>query len=169
MKNKGFDKITRRNFIRVSSIGGSGLLIAGNLLGAVQKGFKTKYAIVGVGHRTGMWQEAIYKKYSNSAEVVGFCDTNLGRMNYYQTYAQKLTGKIIPAYMATDFDKMLRETKPDIVIVTTVDAFHHEYIIRAMEHGCNVITEKPMTNTKEKCQMIIVCTTKVWQTNNSKL
>jgi len=155
MKNKGSDKITRRNFIRVSSIGGSGLLIAGNLLGAVQKGSKTKYAIVGVGHRTGMWQEAIYKKYSNSAEVVGFCDTNLGRMKYYQTYAQKLTGKIIPAYMATDFDKMLRETKPDIVIVTTVDAFHHEYIIRAMELGCNVITEKPMTNTKEKCQMII--------------
>ncbi|PKL81380.1 MAG: gfo/Idh/MocA family oxidoreductase, partial [Ignavibacteriae bacterium HGW-Ignavibacteriae-3] len=39
--------------------------------------------------------------------------------------------------------------------VTTVDSNHHTYIVRAMELGCDVITEKPMTNTEEKCQLII--------------
>ena len=40
---------------------------------------------------------------------------------------------------------MIAETKPDVVIVTTVDSTHADYICRAMELGCDVITEKPMT------------------------
>src|SRR5882757_4265875 len=46
-------------------------------------------------------------------------------------------------------------TKPDFVIVTTVDATHNDYIIRAMTAGCDVITEKPLTTTAEKCQQIL--------------
>jgi predicted dehydrogenase len=46
------------------------------------------------------------------------------------------------------------ETQPDTVIVATVDATHHTYIIRAMEMGCNVITEKPMTVDESKTQAI---------------
>ena len=40
------------------------------------------------------------------------------------------------------------------MIVTTVDATHHQYIIRAMELGCDVITEKPMTTDAEKAAAI---------------
>jgi len=61
----------------------------------------------------------------------------------------------VPMYNYTDFDKMLDETKPDIVIVTSVDRTHHDYIIRAMEKGCDVITEKPMTIDERKAQAII--------------
>ncbi|RPH35884.1 gfo/Idh/MocA family oxidoreductase, partial [bacterium] len=61
----------------------------------------------------------------------------------------------IPAYKASDFDRMIRETRPDTIIVTTVDSTHDHYIIRAMELGCDVITEKPMTNRAEKCRQII--------------
>ena len=50
---------------------------------------------------------------------------------------------------------MIRETKPDYVIVTTIDRTHHTYIIRAMELGCDVISEKPMTVDEEKCQEIL--------------
>jgi len=50
---------------------------------------------------------------------------------------------------------MVRETKPDIVIVTSVDATHDRYIIRAMELGCDVMTEKPMTTDEEKCRSIL--------------
>ena len=32
----------------------------------------------------------------------------------------------------------------DTVIVTTIDRTHHRYIVRAMEAGCDCITEKPM-------------------------
>ena len=44
-----------------------------------------------------------------------------------------------------EFDKMIEEIKPDCVIVTSVERTHDWYIIRAMELGCDVITEKPMT------------------------
>ena len=50
---------------------------------------------------------------------------------------------------------MLKEAKPDAVIVTTVDRYHHEYIIRALEAGCDAITEKPMTTDAEKCNQIL--------------
>ncbi len=47
------------------------------------------------------------------------------------------------------------ETKPDAVIITTKDCHHDEYACRAMELGCDVITEKPMTTEAEKCQRIV--------------
>ncbi len=50
---------------------------------------------------------------------------------------------------------MLRETKPDYVIVTTVDGLHDEHIVKALEAGCNVITEKPMTTDEVKCKRIL--------------
>jgi len=42
-----------------------------------------------------------------------------------------------------------------LVIVTTVDATHHKYIIRAMELGIDVLTEKPLTTDEVKAQAII--------------
>ena len=50
---------------------------------------------------------------------------------------------------------MIRETRPDYVIVTTVDATHDDYIVRALDLGCDVITEKPMTTTADKTQRIL--------------
>src|SRR5699024_8071708 len=50
----------------------------------------------------------------------------------------------VNTYMADEFDDMIAKEKPDIVIVTTVDRTHHTYIVRALEVGCDVITEKLM-------------------------
>jgi len=50
---------------------------------------------------------------------------------------------------------MIAETKPDTVIVTCQDSFHDTYICRAMELGCDVITEKPMTIDAERAQRIL--------------
>lgn len=48
-----------------------------------------------------------------------------------------------------DFETMLDTVKPDFVIVTTKDTDHHKYIIRALDLGFDVITEKPITTTRE--------------------
>ena len=50
---------------------------------------------------------------------------------------------------------MMKETKPDAAIITTVDKYHHEYIIKSLEYGCDAITEKPMTIDDEKCNAIL--------------
>ena len=116
---------------------------------------KKRFAIVGVGHRSNMYQDAIHGAYSTYAELVGLCDPNPGRLKR-AVDAAKQKGRPEPkVYAATDFDKMITENRPDTVLVTTVDATHDEYIRRAMTLGCDAITEKPMTTDAQKCQSII--------------
>jgi predicted dehydrogenase len=61
----------------------------------------------------------------------------------------------VPIYLAKDFDRLVREQKPDVIIVTTMDSTHDRYIIRGMELGCDVMTEKPMTTDEKKCRAIL--------------
>jgi predicted dehydrogenase len=114
------------------------------------------YAIVGTGGRARMFYEAILGPHKENSRVVALCDTNQTRMDYTnRIFSEELGGKPVPTYKAADFEKMIAAEKPDFVIVTSVDRTHHKYIIRAMELGCDVITEKPMTVDKEKCQDIL--------------
>ncbi|HKI73787.1 MAG TPA: Gfo/Idh/MocA family oxidoreductase [Pseudomonadales bacterium] len=114
-----------------------------------------RYAIVGTGGRYAMYLRAIQREFSNCAQLTGLCDINEHRARVAADYAVKLGGESVPTFAADDFDRMVKETGPDIVIVTSVDRTHDKYIIRAMELGCDVVSEKPMTVTAEKCQAIL--------------
>jgi predicted dehydrogenase len=117
---------------------------------------KTRYAQVGTGGRARMYYEAITTTYKETSELVGFCDLSQTRMDYTNKVIQEDYGyHAVPTYNYTEFDKMIEETKPDVVIVTSIDRTHHQYIIRAMELGCDVISEKPMTIDEDKAQQII--------------
>ena len=98
---------------------------------------KKRYALIGTGSRAGMFVDAITNTYRDSAELVAFADLSQTRMNWYNEQLQQRGYAALPTYLAADFDRMLAETKPDTVIVTTMDATHHQYIIRAMELGCD--------------------------------
>ncbi|KFY42379.1 hypothetical protein V494_02430 [Pseudogymnoascus sp. VKM F-4513 (FW-928)] len=115
----------------------------------------TRYAQVGTGSRASFFYTAIARDFQSAAALVAFCDTNQTRMNVANDSIEKLTGQRVPTYKAADFDRMIEETKPDQVIVTTIDRTHHAYIIRAMELGCDVISEKPMTTDETHCQEIL--------------
>lgn len=148
--------ISRRNFIKTSSAASAGVLLAGTpWLKSEFSSQKQRIAIVGVGTRSRMYQDAVQKQYREFGELVGLCDVNLGRLNLAQQRSLKNIGKNLPIFNAKEFDAMIAKLRPDRVVVTTVDGFHHQYIIRAMELGCDVITEKPMTIDAEKCQAII--------------
>jgi predicted dehydrogenase len=58
-------------------------------------------------------------------------------------------------YLAADFAKMVAELKPDALIVTPPDGFHAEYIVKGLDMGLDVITEKPMTMDAPKAQAIL--------------
>lgn len=116
---------------------------------------RKRYAIVGAGARAGMFVEAIAGKHAQAAELVGLCDLSQIRMDWHNRRLQAEFGMgPLPSYHADDFDVMIAETQPDVVIVATVDAWHHHYIIRAMELGCDVICEKPMTTTIDRLKAI---------------
>ncbi|CBF78965.1 hypothetical protein AN7156.2 [Aspergillus nidulans FGSC A4] len=113
-----------------------------------------KYALVGTGGRAIFFYTAIVKDFSQTAQLVAFCDTNQTRLDYANSRLEALGHARIPTFLASDFDRMIAETQPDEVIVTTIDRTHNIYIVRALELGCNVITEKPMTIDAPRCRQI---------------
>lgn len=152
------DGPNRRDFISGSALAGAGFLVsaAPSLRAASASGAqKKRYALVGLGSRSGMYRDAIFKTHAEFGEMVGFCDNNLGRLKLAQSKARDKAKVEVPVYEAKDFDRMVAETKPDVVIVTTKDCTHSQYIIRAMELGCDVMTEKPMTTDEAQCRAIL--------------
>jgi len=109
---------------------------------------KQKYVFVGASQRgIDMFIKPMQETFGEYCELLGIYDINEGRL---ATVSQKYN---IPAF--DNFEKMITETKPDRVIVTTVDVFHSDYIIKALEMGCDVVTEKPMTIDAERCDAIL--------------
>lgn len=116
---------------------------------------RKRYVIVGTGGRCRMYLDAIMGGFSEHAELVGLCDPSTGRMTYWNEYlCAEFEAEPLPMYAAEDFEKLIKDNHPDVVIVTSVDATHHEYIIRAMELGCDVVSEKPMTTDQLKVAAI---------------
>lgn len=119
---------------------------------------KKRYVQVGIGGRARYFYESVALDFKETSEMVGFCDISQTRMDYgNKILSEKHGHKKVPTYFYTEFDTMLDEQKPDYVIVTTVDRSHHDYIVRAMEKGYDVISEKPMTIDEKKAQEIIDC------------
>ncbi len=115
---------------------------------------KKRYAVVGVGSRSRMYTRAITGDYSEHCELVALCDTNQARMDLRNAELPQGHPRV-PTYHGDDFDRMVAEAKPDVVVVTSVDATHSDYIIRAMRLGCDVVTEKPMTTDEHRCTEIL--------------
>jgi predicted dehydrogenase len=118
-------------------------------------GSRRRYALVGCGARSQMYQDAIQGRFASFAELVAVCDSNPGRVELTRERSARNSAPIPAGYVASDFERMVSETRPDVVIVLTVDAAHHLYIVRAMRSGCDVITEKPMTTTAAACCEIL--------------
>jgi len=117
---------------------------------------KKRFVQVGVGGRARFFYTAIAGKYSETSEIVAFCDINHIRLELAQSLlTENYNYPKVNLYGADEFDKMIETEKPDCVIVTSIDRTHHKYIIRAMELGCDVISEKPMTTDNVKCQQIL--------------
>jgi predicted dehydrogenase len=143
--------IDRRALLKTAGATAVGLAAANTFAAA---GRRRKYVNVGVGSRSRMYLGAITNTFKDGNELVGICDVNPGRLDVAASFVAP-NGAKPKKYLAADFDKMLKDLKPDCVIVTTPDTFHDEYIVRALDAGCDCITEKPLTTTPEKAQRII--------------
>ncbi len=145
--------IKRRNFL-----GKAGSAVAGSVLINPMASMKLKphsqakrrLALVGTGIRgSTFWGKRVVNNYSDLVEFVGLCDINPGRVEFVKKYM----GVDCPSF--TDFEKMMNAVKPDTLIVTTVDATHHEFIIKGLRMGVDVITEKPLTTDEKKLAEIL--------------
>ena len=108
-----------------------------------------RYVQVGCGYRgVGAYAIPLVKEYSHCGKLCGVYDVNPLRA----ALVSELAEENIPVF--DSFTDMLAQVRPDTVIVTTVDCFHDQYIVEAMEAGCDVICEKPITTTLEKAEAI---------------
>jgi predicted dehydrogenase len=146
--------MSRRNFIQKSGVLIAGSLVSNSILADIiseEKSVqKKRVAVVGTGIRfLTMWGKPVMEEFKDTVSFVGLCDINEGRAAYVKKEMQ-LT---CPVY--TDFDAMMKELKPDALIVTSPDFIHHTHIIKGLGYGADIITEKPMTINETNCQAIL--------------
>lgn len=111
---------------------------------------KKKCVLIGTGSRgiASYIRPLVEGHLKEHVALLGICDAVKSRaVACSQEYGN------IPVY--DDFETMLNMVKPDFVIVTTMDSNHHIYVIKALDMGYDVITEKPITNTREKARAIM--------------
>jgi predicted dehydrogenase len=111
----------------------------------------TRYAIVGTGARAQMFAQALNKH----GELVALADVNPARIAAQQRRLQAAGAPPAVAYDAGDVPAMLAKERVDTLVVCSVDATHDEYIVAALDAGCSVVTEKPMTVDVPKCRRIL--------------
>jgi predicted dehydrogenase len=108
--------------------------------------FRPRVAVIGLGMGRG---HAVAASENPLADLVALCDIN------EQALAAQCSKLDAAGY--TDYKKMLREVKPDIVSVSLPNVLHKSVTIDALKAGAHVICEKPMAmNTREAEQMLAV-------------
>ena len=105
---------------------------------------KKRYAVCGVSSRAiGMYIRPMLREFGHCAELVALLD--IDPLRFQVCKDQVPEAKDVPEYLSADFDRMMKETKPDALLVVCMDKFHIEYIVRGLAYDVDVISEKPMT------------------------
>jgi predicted dehydrogenase len=110
-------------------------------------------AIIGTGHRAQLFTAGLAAR--PAYEVVAFCDPSPTRMAFHNGILSEHGRTPAQTWAPDDFDAMLRDAAPDLVVVTSPDATHDAYIVPALRAGIPVITEKAMTTDADKAQRIM--------------
>jgi predicted dehydrogenase len=144
----GQQGISRRDFVATATGAAAASLLSPR--SAAAAGAKRRYAVVGTGVRAiGMWGRPLASRYADVLEFVGLCDVNPLRVEV----AKKAIGVSCPTF--TSLDAMLDQAKPELLMVTTVDSEHEGCIVKALDRGVDVLTEKPMVIDEKQCRAVL--------------
>ena len=113
-----------------------------------------RFAVCGVSNRAvGMFIKPMLNSFSATSELVGLLDNDVKRFQLIKEQLPEIDH--VREYNETEFQLMVNETKPDVIIVTGRDDSHVKYILLALEQDLDVITEKPMATTAADCRRIM--------------
>ncbi|HCH64105.1 MAG: hypothetical protein CL927_14090 [Deltaproteobacteria bacterium] len=98
-----------------------------------------RVAVVGLGY----WGRKLARRYQQlaGAELIGICD--------HDTHALARSAAVHGAVPAVEHLADLLSLKPDLVVVATEPATHVHVAREALQAGCAVFVEKPVTTTVE--------------------
>lgn len=143
---------SRRKFIGNLAMGGSTLLLPGNLL--KYKEDNLGVAMLGLGnYATNHLGPALKEtKHCHLAAIV------TGTPSKAPEWKDKYGLTDDHVYSYESFDEIANDDTVDVVYVVTPNALHHEFVIRAAKAGKHVICEKPMEISAARCkEMIDAC------------
>lgn len=106
-------------------------------------------AVIGAGNRGGVYCDFIHRNHPD-VNIKYLSDIKVERRELFrQKYG-------IPSEnLYENANKMLYEMKDvDAVIVANLDREHYAYTIKAMERGCHILLEKPMSNNPRECDSL---------------
>ena len=107
---------------------------------------KLRFGIIGCGTRGRLAFGALLKD-RDDCEICALYDTNKVRLH---SVSEQIGGKIY-----TDLEEMLEKESLDCVIVTSPDTEHEKGAIAALNHGVNVLIDKPLATSAAGCRNII--------------
>lgn len=108
-----------------------------------------RVAVAGCGVRALGFVKGIMERCADHSEVVALYDINPLRMKGFC----QLVGREFPQY--TDFQLMLREARPTVLLVCTPDYTHPDLVEMGFGAGLDVVTEKPMAMNRQGIQRIL--------------
>jgi predicted dehydrogenase len=141
---------TRREFFKRSAAAGALVSIpygwAYGKTASPKSGDKRTVAAIGVGGSRGAYSQGtgIAMRASQFGRVIAVCDVDaVHAAEFNHKFDDKLA-------MYGDYRKLLEKEKPDIVTIGTPDHWHVPIAISALNAGCDVYCEKPLTLTIEE-------------------
>ncbi|RIQ11455.1 Gfo/Idh/MocA family protein [Jiangella rhizosphaerae] len=124
----------------------------------------TRYAIAGLSNRgvasfvrpilgslggadTALGYGENAEDYSDHADVVAVVDPDEARVTSFNETLLPPGHAPLAWYSPDDFDRMVDEARPDVVVVASPDHTHAAYTLAALRRDVDVIVEKPMVTT----------------------
>ncbi|WP_198042817.1 MULTISPECIES: Gfo/Idh/MocA family oxidoreductase [Actinoalloteichus] len=93
--------------------------------------------------------------FSAHGDLVGIVDPDAARVAAFNDSLLPAGHPPVPRFAPDRFDEMVRQTSPDVVIVTAPDHTHVDYIVAALERGIDVVAEKPMVSTAAQAARVL--------------
>jgi len=109
-----------------------------------------KYALIGCGRISTNHVKAVL---NNELEFVAACDINPEHITNVLAKHGLENEKAIKHY--TDYKKMIEENDIDLISIATESGLHAEIAIYCIDHGINIIIEKPMAMNMKDANEII--------------
>ncbi len=150
----------RRDFLKKTVAGATGVTIGGSALAASAKSYsriigandKLSIALMGLGRRYGAYVEPIGLK-ENNVELTYLCDVMQSqREKAAANFSKVIKNKPI---LENDVRKILEDQKVDAIFVAAPDHWHTPGACMAMQAGKHVYVEKPCSHDPWENEIIV--------------
>ncbi len=109
--------------------------------------------LVGCGAMSRAWLEAL--RQVEDVSVCGLVDLDVGRAE-----ARAKEFGLNGVATGSDLGAILDKTKPDAVFDVAVPAARRNLALLALSHGCHLLTEKPLADSRENAEAIVAAARK---------